>query len=94
MFDRKRTIVYEIVLKEDNTESVRVMGVFKPKQFIDMGIAEILAKVNGNYTFFVNTTTKEIKNVGFQKIFEKAEKERFNATKDAIQSGEVKLETK
>ena len=93
MFNR-RTIVYEIVLQEDKTESVRVMGVFKPKQFIEMGVAEILAKVNGNYTFFVNTTTKEIKKVGFQKIFEKAEKERFNATKDAIQCGEVKLETK
>ena len=89
----KRIIVYEIVVK-DKSESVRVIGIFKPKQFVEMGIAEILAKVNGNYTFFVNTTTKEIKNVGFQKIFEKAEKERFNATKDAIQSGEVKLETK
>lgn len=91
MFNRKRTVVFEIVLKKDKTESVRVMGVFKPKQFVEMGIAEILAKVNSNYTLFVNTTTKEIKKMGFQKLFERAEKERFDAAKDAVQSGELNV---
>ena len=86
----KRIIVYEIVVK-DKSESVRVIGIFKPKQFVEMGIAEILAKVNGNYTFFVNTTTKEIKKVGFQKLFERAEKERFDAAKDAVQNGELNV---
>ena len=85
----KRIIVYEIVVK-DKSESVRVMGIFKPKQFVEMGIAEILAKVNGNYTLFVNTTTKEIKKVGCQKLFEKAEKERFEAAKKAAENGELK----
>lgn len=90
MFKRKLTIVFEITPKDDKTESVNVFGVVSKWQ--DQALAELLIRNRGNYCFFVQTTKKEIKKLGFQKIFEKAEKERFNAAKDALQNGELKGE--
>ena len=91
MFKRKRTIVFEIV-ENGKQNSVKVVGVFRPNDFVKLAIAEILVRTNGNFVFFVQSTKKEIKKLGFQKIFEKAEKERFNAAKDALQNGELKGE--
>lgn len=90
MFNRKITIVFEIVPKDDKTESVNVFGTVSKWQ--DQALAELLIRNRGNYCFFVQSTKKEIKKLGFQKIFEKAEKERFNAAKDALQNGELKGE--
>ena len=90
MFNRKVTIVFEITPKDDKTESVNVFGIVSKWQ--DQALAELLIRNRGNYCFFVQTTKKEIKKLGFQKIFEKAEKERFNAAKDALQNGELKGE--
>lgn len=89
MFSRKVTIAFEIVVK-DKDESVQVLGVFGRKDFVKKALAEILARVNNNYIFFVDSTKKDIKKRGFQKIFEEAEKARFNSAKDALQSGELK----
>lgn len=90
MFNRKVTIVFEITPKDDKTENVNVFGVVSKWQ--DQVLAELVIKNRGNYCFFVQSTKKEIKKLGFQKIFEKAEKERFNAAKEALQNGELKGE--
>lgn len=87
----KRTIAFEIIEK-GKQNSVKVIGVFKPKDFVKLALAEILIRTNGGFAFFVQTTKKEIKKLGFQKIFERAEKERFNTAKDALQNGELKGE--
>lgn len=88
MFDRKCTIVYEITTKDDKTENVKVFGTVSKWQ--DQALAELLIRGRGNYCFFVQSTKKEIKKLGFQKIFEKAEKERFEQAKNALQNGELK----
>jgi len=88
MFNRKVTIVYEIVPKDDKTENVKVFGTVSKWQ--DQALAELLIRGRGSYCFFVQSTKKEIKKLGFQKIFEKAEKERFEQAKDALQNGELK----
>lgn len=87
---RKVTIVYEIVPKEDKTENVTVFGTVSKWQ--DQALAELLIRGRGNYCFFVQSTKKEIKKLGFQKIFEDAEKKRFEKAKDALQNGELKEE--
>lgn len=91
MFNRKIvTIVYEIAPKEDKTENVTVFGIVSKWQ--DQALAELLIRSRGNYCFFVQSTKKEIKKLGFQKIFEDAEKKRFEKAKDALQNGELKGE--
>lgn len=88
MFSRKCTIVFEITPKDDKTENVTVFGTVSKWQ--DQVLAELVIRNRGNYCFFVQSTKKEIKKLGFQKIFEKAEKERFNKAKEALQNGELK----
>lgn len=88
MFNRKVTIVYEITPKDDKTESVKVFGIVSKWQ--NQALAELLIRGRGNYCLFVQSTKKEIKKLGFQKIFENAEKERFEQAKDALQNGELK----
>ena len=74
MFNRgKVTIVFEITPKDDKTENVTVFGTVSKWQ--DQALAELLIRNRGNYCFFVQSTKKEIKKLGFQKIFEKAEKD-------------------
>lgn len=82
IFNRKETIIYEITPKDDKTEDVKVFGIVNKWQ--DQALAELLIKNRGNYCLFVQSTKKEIKKLGFQKIFEKAEKERFEAVKEVL----------
>jgi hypothetical protein len=84
IFNRKVTIIYEIFPRDENdkTEDVKVFGIVNKWQ--DQALAELLIKNRGNYCLFVQSTKKEIKKLGFPKIFEKAEKERFEAVKEGL----------